>query len=87
MRGSELYGIREKWQQIAVNNSLLCRMEAQVVWLDLLSGEFATCLELKSRTWRDFRGLSGLRPLAPLSARRGLECIKHDYRARGGEWV
>lgn len=59
-------------------------MEAQVVWLDLLSGEFATCLELKSRTWRDFRGLSGLRPLAPLSARRGLECIKHGYRALGG---
>lgn len=76
-------GNRRKWQQIAVNNSLLCRMETQVVWLDLLSREFAACLELKSRTWRDLRGLFGLGALASVSARRALECIKHDHRALG----
>lgn len=66
-----------------VNNSLLCRMEAWVVWLDLLSREFAACLELKSRMWRDSRDFSVLSTLAPLSGRRDLECIKHDYGALG----
>lgn len=65
MRGWELYGIRRKWQRIAENDCLLCRMETHVVWLDLLSREFAACLELGSRMWRDFRGFSGLSSLAP----------------------
>lgn len=66
-----------------VNNSLLCRMESWVAWLDLLSREFAACLELKSRMWRDSRDFSVLSTLAPLSGRRDLESIKHDYRALG----